>query len=691
MPMFWMFRGAALLSLLILSSGTIAVAQGPENGAVPQNAQPIFIDLRAPAAARSAPTDALLRKAARRGQVRVIVGLATSERDDETLSELEAAAQRLRLRVAQERVAARAGVPSDDVVRFDTIPFVSMWVTAAQLRRLLADPGIVNIQEDVPGTAGVTKSVPYIKAPKLWSQGFTGGGWTIAVLDTGVQKSHPMFSGKVVSEACYSTKNAGQNLTPLCPNGQTQQIGPGAGVNCNPNLGQCFHGTHVAGIAAGADGNRRGVARAAKIIAIQVFTKQGNQTITFDTDWVRGLERVYALRGQFEIAAVNMSLGFGEFSGPCDTQVPAATSIIKKLRKAGIATIVASMNDFFNNKMRSPACIGAAIAVGATGRTSDAIAGFSNHAPQVRHMAPGVGILSAIPVNKYKQENGTSMAAPHVAGAYALLRDVRGNSTVDDIAAALECTGKPTSRAGITENRIDLAKAKAYLLNPPKQKKDFTFASAEQGWVAHAGGWEFVPGFLHINEGSAGFKVASVGHCNEGADITAWLTRQGPGTQNLIGIFFKTQFTGPGARVMSGYLAAYNRNGNVVLRRFDNVDLATGSGGVASLCNGNANVQPNDFNKIKVVTRGGLHKLQINNTQVCSAIDFTYGTGRTGPFTFLQFSSGQNGFAVDRFIIDPVEKVPAKLVQDGGKLLTEFSADGAALREMRQSAAAAAR
>jgi hypothetical protein len=44
---------------------------------------------------------------------------------------------------------------------------------------------------------------------------------------------------------------------------------------------------------------------------------------------------------------------------------------------------------------------------------------------------------------------------------------------------------------------------------------------------------------------------------------------------------------------------------------------------VASLCNGNANVQPNDFNKIKVVTRGGLHKLQINNTQVCSAIDFT--------------------------------------------------------------------
>ena len=219
------------------------------------------------------------------------------------------------------RSAQRVGVAAENVVTFEYIPFVSMWVDATQLRRILSDPNVLSVQEDLPGTAGVTVSVPRIQAPTLWNAGISGGGWAVAVLDTGVDKTHPFLAGKVVSEACFSTNGGGASS--FCPGGVTQSVGPGTGRNCPVGpVPQCFHGTHVAGIAAGAftasNPDRFGVARAAKIIAIQVFSRQGNQALTFDSDWIKGLNRVYALRNSFKIGAVNMSLGRGQFSGPCD-------------------------------------------------------------------------------------------------------------------------------------------------------------------------------------------------------------------------------------------------------------------------------------------------------------------------------------------------------------------------------------
>ena len=268
------------------------------------------------------------------------------------------------------------------------------------------------------------------------------------------------------------------------------------------------------------------------------------------------------------------------------------------------------MNDSLNFGTRVPACITAAIAVGSTLRSSDQISSFSNHLPLIRHMAPGSDILSSVPNNGWRQESGTSMAAPHVAGAYTLFRQLRPNATVDDISAALECTGVPVTRANITERRVALAQARTYFLNPPRGVQNYPFTNNAPGWLAHAGGWEVVSsqGLLHIREGNAGFKVASVGNCNESEDITAKLIRLGPGPQNLFGVIFKTQFAG--AR-MPGYLAAVSRTGAGVLRRFDDLDLFAGSGNFATLCSGNANVQANGFNILKVVTRGGVHSFSV--------------------------------------------------------------------------------
>jgi subtilisin family serine protease len=623
----------------------------------------IFIDLQTRAESRDARAADLMRKAQDNGRVRVIVGLNIPA-PAEAASEAQERAEVERMERSQRTVSRRVGVADQDTVTYEYIPFVSMWVTPAQLRALLTDPNVLNIQEDLPGEPGLKQSVPLIKGNTLWNQGFTGSGWTVAVLDTGVDKTHPMFAGKVVSEACYSSSGGG--LTSVCPGGVNQSVAANSGRDCKPRGFQgCDHGTHVAGIAAGATSTLKGVARGARIIAIQVFTKQGTNVVTFDSDWIKGLNRVYALRSKFKIASVNMSLGRGQFTGQCDSQSPAALQIIKKLRAAKIATLVASMNDSWNGDMRLPACISAAIAVGSTTK-QDGISSFSNHALQVRHMAPGSDINSAKPRSGFHVLSGTSMATPHVAGAYALLRDVHAGASVDDLSAALECTGTNVTRAAVTEKRINLAQARNYLLNPPRAKTAFNFSNGTQGqqWFGHIGGWTVSNGHLQISEVAAGWKVVTTANCNEGVTISSRMIQQYVGNATGVnGILFKSQFVG-GTALVGGYLAFYNRanngssNGTVGLLRFDGYNLQTNSGLFGSLCSKAMSHNNLNYNVLTVQSRGGVHKVLLNNQLACSATDFTYGAGRAGIATFLTANGSSSGFGADTFVITPNEAIP---------------------------------
>jgi subtilisin family serine protease len=289
----------AIFIVVIASFGISSQAFAQRAAAGTERA--VFIEMKGPASVRQAAAAELLTKARARGQVRVIVGLTVSLRPAASLNEIEAATQTARLRSAQGALATRLGVRGDDVTTFDTIPFVSMWVNAAQLNRLVNDLGVVNIQEDVPGTAALNKSAVFIHAPQVWQQGFTGNGFVVAVLDTGVDKGHPMLLGRVVSEACYSTNNAGQGVSSFCPGRATKSIAVNSGLPCPGNLDPCWHGTHVASTAAGKAAQHgpvvlRGIGYGAKLIAIKVFSKQGaSGVVTFPTDWIRGLERVFAL------------------------------------------------------------------------------------------------------------------------------------------------------------------------------------------------------------------------------------------------------------------------------------------------------------------------------------------------------------------------------------------------------------
>ncbi|MCI0597972.1 MAG: S8 family serine peptidase [Beijerinckiaceae bacterium] len=641
---------------------------------------PIFLDKQAPAGAREAAASALLSKVSAKGLVRVIAGLNVKLRAPHELAEKEAAGQERALRSAQSSLVGRvlgAAGANAAVAEFDSIPFVAMNVTPAQLGRLIDDPAVVNIQEDVPVRPSLTQSVPFISADDVWAAGFPGTGYTVAILDTGVDKTHNMFPGsKIVSEACYSTTMAGQS-TSLCPGGVGASTAPGSGVNCPyPAVDGCDHGTHVAGIAAGnmASPLLRGVAKNSQIIAIQVFSRFGSSVSAYWSDIIKGLERVYALRGSFAIASVNMSLGDGvQYFAPCDADFPAEKQIIDLLRGARIATAIASGNESFNGSMSAPACISSAIAVGSTLDTSNSLASYSNHAANVRLLAPGSNIQSSIPpgLTTAAVFNGTSMAAPHAAGAFALLRDVKGGSTVDDIAAALECTGVPITRAGITERRIDVDAARAYLLSPPNTTQVLNFAAAAQAaqWTPFAGSWAVntaAPGNYRVTPVTANWKLSTIPNCNENVTISSRLKRTWrAGQRSSAGIAFKAQLSAAN-NTIHGYMAAINRDlpgddhpYNVALYRLDGLNMATGAGASKLLCNADLDsIASGTYYTLQVASAGGVHRVFLDGVLRCTATDRSYGTGRTGLITFIGSPSAGNAFDADSFVVDPNETVP---------------------------------
>jgi len=300
----------------------------------------------------------------------------------------------------------------------------------------------------------LASSAQVIGAPTAWTRGYDGAGRVVVVLDTGVETTHPFFSspGKIVAEACFST-NDGEDVISFCPNESNSAIGPGSGVNCPANVSNCWHGTHVAGIAVGNNGSGPdiGIGRGAGLVSIQVYSRFNAASscpgsnpcaLSFPSDQIEALEHVLELQETLAIAAVNLSLGGSGYTDQeqCDQEQAARKEAIDNLRGVGIASIIASGNAGQKNALYTPACISSAISVGAT-TDADAVSSFSNVASFLDLLAPGSAINSSVLGGGVASMNGTSMAAPHVAGAWAVLRQSAPEATVDEILAALRDTG----------------------------------------------------------------------------------------------------------------------------------------------------------------------------------------------------------------------------------------------------------
>jgi subtilisin family serine protease len=308
----------------------------------------------------------------------------------------------------------------------------------------------------------LSDSVPLVEADLAHEAGLDGSGTVVAVLDSGVDRAHPFLAGAVVAEACFASAETGAGGD--CPNGNSTQLGTGAAANCTFAPEACRHGTHVAGIAVGSGPDFTGVAPGAGLIAIQVFHASTDCILFFEefpcprafaSDIVAGLEHVYELRDQYSVAAVNLSLGGAAYDSACDAESPLFAAVIDNLKSVGIATVAASGNDGLTYGLAEPACVAAAISVGAT-TTADEVAWFSNASDDLDLLAPGSPINSSVPGGEFDVLEGTSMAAPHVTGAWAIVRQAYPGRTVDEALATFGSTGVPIVdwRGGPTKPRI---------------------------------------------------------------------------------------------------------------------------------------------------------------------------------------------------------------------------------------------
>ena len=274
-----------------------------------------------------------------------------------------------------------------------------------------------------------------IHASTAYARGGTGAGITIAVIDTGVDLYHTDLDGNIVG---------GIDIVDGVLEGGAGTAGTTAGDGNDTNDGNASdgHGTHVAGIAAGERNGvgTMGVAYEAGILAIKATDPS---TGTFDADDVADAIDYARLNGA---KVINMSLGFsGAVSVP--NQITAA---MVRAINAGIVIVAATGNDALSDPA-FPASFaidataqGALIAVAATDN-ADGIASFSNQAGTVKSFvvtAPGVNIASDLynggttPTSNTVVHSGTSMAAPHVAGAVAVLSEMYGTGTTSNLSGA---------------------------------------------------------------------------------------------------------------------------------------------------------------------------------------------------------------------------------------------------------------
>ena len=268
-----------------------------------------------------------------------------------------------------------------------------------------------NTFADVPALGGNNWGADLVKAPEAWAKGYTGKGVVVAVLDTGVDYTHPDLKDNI-----WTNPNPGNGK-----DGYTNDIHGWNFVDNNNDVLDTFgHGTHVAGTIAGENNGFgvTGIAYDAKIMPVKVLDNSGAGN---DATIVKGID--YAVDHGANV--INLSLGGGNGDSSLQSAIQYASS-------KGVVVVMAAGNDGgMTPNYPARYAKNSGLAVGAVDQNKN-MADFSTRAGfnQLAYVtAPGVNIYSTIPDNKYASYSGTSMATPHVAGVVALMLSANHNLT----------------------------------------------------------------------------------------------------------------------------------------------------------------------------------------------------------------------------------------------------------------------
>ncbi|MEA2723662.1 MAG: hypothetical protein QOH59_1433 [Gemmatimonadales bacterium] len=299
----------------------------------------------------------------------------------------------------------------------------------AAVETLRQDPRVAYVEHDgqvhvigvqtAPPSWGLDR-IDQVAQPLNGSYSYTetGSGVDVYIIDTGIRTSHGDFGGRAV--AGFDAITSG-----------------GSAADGNG------HGTHVAGTVGGA---RYGVAKGVSLIAVRVLDNSGSGStsqVIAGLDWVTEHHTTRP-------AVANISLG-----GPASVAMDDA---VRRSISDGITFAIAAGNSSVNASTTSPARVSQAITVGATGK-SDAFASFSNFGSRVDILAPGVSIVSAWFTSNTATAtlSGTSMAAPHVAGAAALYLAAHPSAAPNAVASGLVAAASLNKVSGLpaeTANRL---------------------------------------------------------------------------------------------------------------------------------------------------------------------------------------------------------------------------------------------
>ncbi|CCH33118.1 S8 family serine peptidase [Actinosynnema sp. NPDC047251] len=409
--------------------------------------------------------------------------------------------------------------------------------------------GVAKVWLDGPVRATLDRSVPQIGAPAAWQGGHTGRGATVAVLDTGVDATHPDLADAIVEAKNFSDSDSTDD-----------RVG---------------HGTHVAATITGS-GRYQGVAPDSKLLVGKVLGDSGGGR---ESDIIAGMQ--WAAEARADV--VNLSLGS---PWPTDGSDPMSQALNRISADSDVLFVVAAGNSGPSERtIGSPAAADAALTVGAVDR-EDKLAGFSSRGPRRLDdaikpdiTAPGVGIAAAKAKNgtigdpvdaTHVALSGTSMATPHVAGAAAILAAQHPGWTAQQLKSALAGSAEPNPALSVHEQgagRVDVARATRQAVQASPSSLSLGTAS----WP-HADDAPIERKLAYRNEGTSpvALRVAAELKDPKGnpapagmAVVTPAEVTVAPGASAEVSVTVRTSVAGPDG-IYSGVLVA--TGGDTVVR-----------------------------------------------------------------------------------------------------------------------------